>query len=84
MSYVRIVQPSNDSGRFTPTQGTKVLLEDGSEIEGVYKIVLTAEVNSLWSAEIHCHPHMTDLSAWATIHKTGWWLRLRYWLTGKV
>lgn len=37
------------------TNGTQVVLEDGSVLSGVTKITLTAEVNSVWTAEIECH-----------------------------
>lgn len=36
----------------TLTQGTKVILPDGSELPGVTKIVLTAEPNGLWTADV--------------------------------
>lgn len=43
-----------DQEGFGPTQcqGTKVVLEDGSELPNVRKIVLTATVNGVWEAEI--------------------------------
>lgn len=43
----------------TKTQGTKVILEDGSELEGIRKIVLTAEVNDFWRADITCGVNLT-------------------------
>jgi hypothetical protein len=78
VSYVRIVAPAPSEIGLTRTQGTKVLLEDGSELEGVYRIVLRAEVNDIWTAEIHCHPSMAEITAWASVHsdKPNWWSRL--------
>jgi hypothetical protein len=36
--------------------GTKVLLDDGSYLEGVKSITLKAEVNQPWKAIIEVHP----------------------------
>ena len=84
MSYVRIVQPERDSSGATNSMGTKILLDDGSELQGVYKIVLTAQVNDVWRAELHVMPNMTDMSALATIHRPNLWERLKYWAKGKL
>lgn len=45
------------------TNGTKVLLPDGSEISGVYKIELTGGVNELWTAVISCHAKLDRVNA---------------------
>lgn len=38
-----------------PTQGTRVMFEDGSEVAGVERITLVAEINELWKATITTH-----------------------------
>lgn len=63
MPIVKIVPPNTGPNQ-TLAQGTKVLV-DGVELEGVQKIVLTAEVNELWRAEIHC------LASFDAIHADG-------------
>lgn len=82
MGYVTIVPPISNKGGPALTQGTRVILEDGSELKGVYKIVLSAECNSVWTAEIHCHPRMTDMSVSARIYRPKWWTRVWYWMQG--
>lgn len=62
MSLVKIVVP--EDGR---AYGTKVLLEDGSELEGVTKIVLTATPGDMWKAEIHCYALAEQVVAEANI-----------------
>lgn len=47
MSKVRIIPAQGGK-----TQGTKVVLEDGSEISGVTKVTLVANVNSLWECQL--------------------------------
>ena len=37
-------------------QGTQVLLDDGSYLQGVTKVTLVAEVGELWKAVIEVHP----------------------------
>ena len=77
---VRIIQPDAKDGKATSTQGTRVMLGDGSELSGVTKIVLTAEVNSIWQAEIHCFATFESLSASAVIHRMSRWDRFKQWL----
>lgn len=45
------------------TNGTKVVLPDGSEMQGVYKIELTGEVNETWKAVISCHAKVESFQA---------------------
>lgn len=55
MAYAKIIPgKDNDDQPSLVCQGTRVVLEDGVELEGVTKIVLTAEVGEVWRAEIHC------------------------------
>jgi hypothetical protein len=79
MSHVTIVPPEPHESGVTKTMGTKVLLEDGSELQGVFRIILRAEVDSIWTAEIHCHPKMVSMTATPNVRmsKVGWWERLR-------
>lgn len=79
LKTVRIVQERPSSSGIVMTQGTKVVLDDGSELQGVTKIVLTAEVNDIWRAEIHCHVGALDMQAEAVIHHAPWHARLRLW-----
>lgn len=75
VNMVRIAPPENIDGRAMLTQGTKVFLDDGTEVDGVYKVVLTAEVNALWSAVIHCHAKPEPVRAIGTIirDELPWW-----------
>lgn len=47
---VTIIPPDLSPGNPTRTQGTKVVLEDGSELTNVKRVVLTADLNDLWRA----------------------------------
>ena len=57
MPFATII-PSRAGKNGTFTQGTQVLLEDGTELSGVTKIVLTAKADSLWHGEVHIFPKM--------------------------
>lgn len=48
-------EKDDDSGAHL-TRGTKILLDDGSYLQGVVKVVLVAESNNLWKAIIEVHP----------------------------
>lgn len=48
-------EKDNDSGAHL-TRGTKILLDDGSYLQGVVKVVLVAESNNLWKAIIEVYP----------------------------
>lgn len=48
-------EKDDDSGAHL-TRGTKILLDDGSYLQGVVKVVLVAESNDLWKAIIEVHP----------------------------
>lgn len=45
-----------DDGRYHATQGTQILLDDGTRLEGVHKVTLVAEAGNLWKAIIEVHP----------------------------
>lgn len=79
----RIIPPESTAGsRASMTQGTKVMAGD-QELKGVTKIVLTAEVNGVWQADITCHFQAQPISALARIHyQRRWWERLLDWICG--
>ena len=64
---VRIVPPATDKNGITLTQGTQVLLGD-VPLKNVTKIILTADVNDIWRAEIHCMVKMQPMDAMARIY----------------
>ena len=64
MSQFLKIVPNKDSAI---CQGTKVVMPDGAQVPGVYKIELVAERDSLWSAVIHCHAQVDEITASAEI-----------------
>lgn len=54
MRLLKIIPIKADPGEPTRTRGTKVVTEDGREVEGVTKIELVAECNDVWRARIDC------------------------------
>jgi len=54
MNLVSIVPPPTEPGKPTLTQGTEVILADGSKMDGVTGITLKAEPNGVWKANIEC------------------------------
>lgn len=70
--------PAKSDGPVQKSQGTKVMVGD-VELSGVTKVVLTAEVNDIWRAEIHCHAICPDeVLALAELRpvKRPWWRSL--------
>lgn len=54
-----IVPREHEPGTPVMTKGTKVLTQDGTEISGITKITLVADVNDdIWRAVIECHVDM--------------------------
>ena len=53
-----IPAPPKDGNSCHLTQGTRVLLDDGSELDGVVSITLSAVSNGLWSATIEVLPQV--------------------------
>lgn len=53
-SFTARVIPAEGGGKVQITNGTKVMVGD-VELQGVTRIVLTAEMDDVWRAEIHCH-----------------------------
>lgn len=52
MKLLRIVPAEHNAGDFVLTNGTKVLTPEGEELHGVTKIVLTADLDDVWRAQI--------------------------------
>lgn len=82
MNLLRIVPVEHEHGQPCRTMGTKVLTADGSEVGGVQKIVLTAEIEpDVWRAEIHClvdPPKLAGVLANILYHREGFirrWIR---------
>lgn len=57
-----IVPREHEPGTPVMTKGTKVLTQDGTEITGITKITLVADVNDdIWRAVIECHVDMQPM-----------------------
>jgi len=79
---VKIVPPKAGKFGLVKTSGTKVMIGQ-VELPNVIKIVLKAEVDSIWEAEIHCHVRMQPMDALAVIHyPKPWWRRALKWIAG--
>jgi hypothetical protein len=67
---VKIIPPAAEPGLPCKTQGTRILLEDGSELHGVAKVELTADPNDIWRAVITCYLGAAEFhGVHATIHR---------------
>ncbi|MHA3083747.1 hypothetical protein ACX1NX_11405 [Acinetobacter sp. ANC 5383] len=54
---VSVIPPHKDNDTTAhAAQGTKVLLDDGSRLEGVNKVTLVAEAGKAWKAIIEVYP----------------------------
>lgn len=62
LKLLRIVPPENPGGGYTKTQGTKVLMPDGTSLPAVNGIVIRAEPDGLWRAEISCFVQPPDVT----------------------
>lgn len=69
LSVVTIMPPPNQKpGSAQSTQGTKVILSDGSELSRVKSVTLTANLHGVWEATITVLPEVIQpLDANATI-----------------
>lgn len=82
MALIRIIPAIDTHGEVTPTQGTKVFLGD-TEITGIYRIEVTADINDVWRAVIHCHCHVEGITAEAEFVDTrSWWERFSDYIKG--
>lgn len=80
MGTVTIVPPPADEvSGVTKTHGTKVLV-GGQELKGVTRVVLVAEGNDIWRAQIECYAQMQTMPGmWVELHerpRLTWWRRL--------
>lgn len=54
---VSVIPPQKDKdSNVHPVQGTHVLLDDGSRLQGVHKVTLVGEPECLWKAIIEVYP----------------------------
>jgi hypothetical protein len=62
MGIAKIVTAASgrDENGLLKTQGTEVFV-DGKKLEGVTKITLVAEMNSVWKATIECHARFGEI-----------------------
>jgi hypothetical protein len=69
LRVVTILPPAHQRpGQAQPAMGTKVMLSDGSELNGVISITLTAEPGDTWKATIIVRPeHIEAITAQALI-----------------
>lgn len=78
-SYVTVVPRERTGTGPVLTQGTKLVLDDGTELQGVSGIVLRAEIGGIWTAEVTLHPRvgvMPGMLATIIQEKTSWWRRM--------
>ena len=77
-TLVTIVPPKSTGKGFTVTNGTKVLLPNGTELKGVTGIRLIGHSNDVWRAEIECIAHVDEMPGMlASIRTSG--KRLSLW-----
>ncbi|KPB75972.1 hypothetical protein BTW15_02530 [Pseudomonas syringae pv. tomato] len=55
--------PQSSASSAHLTQGTKVIMSDGSELAGVTRITLHAEAGDVWKAIIEVHPKAVQIIA---------------------
>lgn len=80
-SLIRVIPVPPSSSGFTKTQGTKLFVGD-TEVKGVTRIELIAEVNDIWRARIDVNIQApADLTALAVFHRPTFWQYLKYWAT---
>jgi|GEM_PF-2620760 len=70
-----------EQGKPTPTQGTRVILADGSELGGVQSIEITGKSDDVWRARISClvtMDEMIDIDGEITERRVvlTWWRRM--------
>lgn len=79
MNLARIVPPDPSKSGATPSQGTRVFLSDGSELQGVFRVELTADVGGLWRGVIHVYPQVGVMEGMEVEVREGrgsWWRSL--------
>lgn len=82
--YIRIVPPPGGAGPML-TRGTKVFVGD-VEVKGVFKIEITADLDSVWRATVHFYPgdvpEIITLANVKPYYCRPWRARLRNWWQG--
>lgn len=76
---VQVVPPEPVETGETLTRGTKIILDDGSDIEGVYRVDLCAEIDALWHGTIHVYPKVGVMKGMTVAIQEGrgsWWRTL--------
>lgn len=76
---VTVVPPEAEEGHSAKTQGTKVLLADGTELGLVTRIELSADINDLWRGTIELMPAvgvMRGMRVSVLIGQGSWWRTL--------
>lgn len=63
MTLVRIVPPAPSESGIVKASGTKVYAADGTEIQGITSITLTAKVGDIWRATIECMVTVGEMTA---------------------
>jgi hypothetical protein len=64
---VRIVPRMGVGNGPLHTKATRVITEEGAEIHGITRIVLTAEVGDVWRAQIDCMVQPSEIRALADV-----------------
>lgn len=78
MNLVTIIPPDSKPGNPSLASGTRVVLADGSELQGITRLSLSCEPGDVWRAEIHCLPRLGELSgvvADVICPRPKWWRR---------
>lgn len=83
MNLMRIVPRKNADGSDSIVcNGTRVVLQDGTEVQGIKSITLVGEVGGVWRATLECIVHGPDITALNDTEKR--WAKprskLHYWL----
>lgn len=84
---VTVIPPEPSATGITYSQGTRVVLADGSELGKVTKITLVAEVNDVWRGTIELMPAMGVMKGMqVTInqHNPSWWRTMLCRMAGVV
>jgi len=87
LNLVTVVPPPCDAKNgMCMASGTKVLLRDGSELQGVTRVELVAEVGGLWRARIDCVATVPTMPGMlleiSEPRRLVWWQRLLLRMSG--
>lgn len=82
---MRIVPCEHEPHTHCKTQGTKVLLPDGTPVPGITSITLHCDPNDIWHATIKANvspPEVTVSATVSTERPLSWWRRVLLRLAG--